>query len=554
MRKKVFWSVFLASAITMLITVTAIVGIIYSNSTRALKAEVRAEALYVSEALNVINEDNKIDEYIKEIGKNTENRITLIRADGKVLYDNEADPERMENHITRVEVEKALNTGKGDSTRHSDTIGNQNYYYAIKLDDGNIVRIANTTKSALGIIGNAAGLGLGLVIYILIVGIIIANILTKSFLKPLNNLDLDRPLRNDTYEELSPLLNSLEKKNKKIARQMDELTTKQEEFDYITSNMSEGLVIFDSHGSVLTANRSALEILNGGEAKSYLTLYRDISYIQIIEKALKGVSSSTKINLNGRIYRFSVSSVEKNDNGYAAVLFIVDITERENSDAMRREFSANVSHELKTPLTSILGYAELIKDGFAKTEDVPGFANKIYTESHRLLTLIEDIIKLSHLDEGTMKKEFEDTDLMDIGRQVVSKLDDKASRLGIDLSLEGKSAVIKGCKPVLFEMLFNICDNAITYNKENGKVTLTIKNEGDRAVVSVKDTGIGIAPEHQQRIFERFYRVDKSHSKETGGTGLGLSIVKHGAVLHNAKISLNSELGKGTEITIVFNK
>lgn len=554
MRKKVFWSVFLASAITMLITVTAIVGIIYSNSTRALRAEVRAEALYVSEALNVINDENKIDEYIKEIGKNTENRITIIRADGKVVYDNEADPERMENHITRVEVEKALNTGKGDSTRHSDTIGNQNYYYAVKLDDGNIVRIANTTKSALGIIGNAAGLGLGLVIYILIVGIIIANILTKSFLKPLNNLDLDRPLRNDTYEELSPLLNSLEKKNKKITRQMDELTTKQEEFDYITSNMSEGLVIFDSHGSVLTANRSALEILNGGEAKSYLTLYRDISYIQIIEKALKGVSSSTKINLNGRIYRFSVSSVEKNDNGYAAVLFIVDITERENSDAMRREFSANVSHELKTPLTSILGYAELIKDGFAKTEDVPSFANKIHTESHRLLTLIEDIIKLSHLDEGTMKKEFEDTDLMDIGRQVISKLDDKASRLGIDLSLEGKSAAIKGYKPVLFEMLFNICDNAITYNKENGKVTLTIKNDGDRAVVSVKDTGIGIAPEHQQRIFERFYRVDKSHSKETGGTGLGLSIVKHGAVLHNAKISLTSELGKGTEITIVFNK
>lgn len=548
MKKRIFWSIMLSSFLTLILTTSLIITALYSDFASERKRELVTNCSLVAIALA------KTDiNYLTAFGRESSDRITLVAPDGTVLYDSFADAKTLDNHLNRPEIYDALKNGSGEATRLSDTIGEQTYYYALRLDDGNVLRISTTTRSIFGIINNAAAVILLIVLLAVICAVVTAHILTKAIVTPINKLDLDTPLSNNTYDELSSLLLRMDKQNKKIAEQFGELNVKQNELNTITESMSEALVIIGGNKHILFANKSANNLFGNNNTKNigYLELCRDVSYTRSVEAAFAGRSAGEKISKNGRIYQLSVNPVKGNKT-YAAVLFAVDITEKEQNEKMRREFSANVSHELKTPLTSILGCAEIMQNGIAKEEDYPRFIGQIYFESKRLLSLIEDIIKLSRLDEDGLKKEFEPVDLYSLSEKVISSLKSKAGAAGISLSLEGGSHSIDGIKGALYEMIYNLCDNAIIYNKAGGSVTVSVSASDESVVLSVRDTGIGIAPEQQSRIFERFYRVDKSRSKETGGTGLGLSIVKHGAMLHNAGIKLESEKGKGSVISLVF--
>ena len=550
MKKRIFLSICFASLISVLLSSVFIGGVIYRNSENEIKTEIRNEAFYLAHTLEFIGCDTA---YLSETGENVSNRITLIDTDGTVLYDNYAEENDMTNHMSRPEVADAAANGTGEAVRHSNTVGEKTYYYAVRLSDGTIVRIANTSKTVYGVIRNAVGWIILISILVLIVAVVIAYLLSRSIIKPINNLNIDSPLSNNTYEELSPLLRRMDKQNAEIASKIRILKEKQNELDYITSSMSEGLVIFSETGNILSANTSAGRILKGQTEGSYLMLSRDADYISCVESALKGKASTKKMKTENKVYSLSASPVANESKDYAAVLFIVDITDRELAEQMRREFTANVSHELKTPLTSILGYAEIISNGIAKPEDINGFAGRIYSEASRLMTLIQDIIHLSRLDEGELRHEFEKVNLSEVCKKAVNDLSEKAKAAKITLKEDIDDIVINGYEPVLYEIVFNLCDNAIIYNKPEGSVSVSLKSDSSKAILTVSDTGIGIAPEHQARIFERFYRVDKSRSKETGGTGLGLSIVKHGAMLHDAEIAISSKPDKGTSISITFN-
>ena len=550
MKKRIFLSICFASLISVLLSSVFIGGVIYRNSENEIKTEIRNEAFYLAHTLEFIGCDTA---YLSDTGENVSNRITLIDTDGTVLYDNYAEENDMTNHMSRPEVADAAANGTGEAVRYSNTVGEKTYYYAVRLSDGTIVRIANTSKTVYGVIRNAVGWIILISILVLIVAVVIAYLLSRSIIKPINNLNIDSPLSNNTYEELSPLLRRMDKQNAEIASKIRILKEKQNELDYITSSMSEGLVIFSETGNILSANASAGRILKGQTEGSYLMLSRDADYISCVESALKGKASTKKMKTENKVYSLSASPVANESKDYAAVIFIVDITDRELAEQMRREFTANVSHELKTPLTSILGYAEIISNGIAKPEDINGFAGRIYSEASRLMTLIQDIIHLSRLDEGELRHEFEKVNLSEVCKKAVNDLSEKAKAAKITLKEDIDDIVINGYEPVLYEIVFNLCDNAIIYNKPEGSVSVSLKSDSSKAILTVSDTGIGIAPEHQARIFERFYRVDKSRSKETGGTGLGLSIVKHGAMLHDAEIAISSKPGKGTSISITFN-
>lgn len=550
MKKRIFLSICFASLISVLLSSVFIGGVIYRNSENEIKTEIRNEAFYLAHTLEFIGCDTA---YLSDTGENVSNRITLIDTDGTVLYDNYAEENDMTNHMSRPEVADAAAKGTGEAVRYSNTVGEKTYYYAVRLSDGTIVRIANTSKTVYGVIRNAVGWIILISILVLIVAVVIAYLLSRSIIKPINNLNIDSPLSNNTYEELSPLLRRMDKQNAEIASKIRILKEKQNELDYITSSMSEGLVIFSETGNILSANTSAGRILKGQTEGSYLMLSRDADYISCVESALKGKASTKKMKTENKVYSLSASPVANESKDYAAVLFIVDITDRELAEQMRREFTANVSHELKTPLTSILGYAEIISNGIAKPEDINGFAGRIYSEASRLMTLIQDIIHLSRLDEGDLRHEFEKVNLSEVCKKAVNDLSEKAKAAKITLKEDIDDIVMNGYEPVLYEIVFNLCDNAIIYNKPEGSVSVSLKSDSSKAILTVSDTGIGIAPEHQARIFERFYRVDKSRSKETGGTGLGLSIVKHGAMLHEAEIAISSKPGKGTSISITFN-
>ena len=550
MRKRIFRSICLACFITLLLTLTFIISVIYNNSAKELKKEVINHTIFISKAIE-LNADSHMP-YITAVGKESENRISLISADGTVLYDSFAPAENLENHGDRPEIKSAILNGTGEAIRLSDTLGEKTYYYAVKLNNGNILRVAATSKSAFGIVKSAVLWIVLIAIAILVLAVIIARVITDLIIKPINKLNLNDPLSNYTYEELTPLLSRLEKQNQKILVQVKKLTSQQQEFEYITGNMKEGLVFLGENGTVLFENNSAKQILGDAVGKSYLELHRDVQYIKAIDSALAGKALRVKINKDGKMYELSANPVEGKSNAYAAVLFIVDITAKENAEKLRREFSANVSHELKTPLTSIMGYAEIIENGIAKQEDIPSFANSIYDEADRLLVLIEDILKLSRMDEGDLNQEFAEVDLSELCESAIKNLSEKAKTKNIKIDFSSNTSLVYGIKPMLYEMVYNLIDNAIIYNKHNGSIKITLQNENNKTKLSVSDTGIGIAPQHHDRIFERFYRVDKSHSKETGGTGLGLAIVKHASMLHRAEIALKSQEGKGTTITIAF--
>lgn len=539
------------SSLTILIMTSVLIIIaLYNDYEEERKKELVTECSYIAAALEKADTD-----YLAKIGKDSQDRITLVSSNGTVLFDSAANVAVLENHLERPEIAAAMKNGSGEATRLSDTLDENTYYYAVKLTDGNVLRISITTASIFGIITDTAGIIVLILLLAVIIAILTARILTKAIVSPINKLNLDDPLSNNTYDELSFLLLRMDKQNKKISEQIGELEAKQNEFNTITESMKEALVIFGTNKHILFANTSAKVLFGNKNTNNigYLELCRDVGYVRSVESAFLGKSSVERFIRNGRIYEMSLNPV-KGNYSYAAVLFGVDITEKDQNEKLRREFSANVSHELKTPLTSIMGYAEIIQNGIAKPVDFPRFTEQIYSESKRLLTLIEDIIKLSRLDEQDLRKEFSPVDLLAISKRVINELTIKADLNSVSLSATGENCSILGIEGTLHEMIFNLCDNAITYNKVGGSVSIEVKKDGKYPVISVIDTGIGISPEHQTRIFERFYRVDKSRSKDTGGTGLGLSIVKHSAMLHNAEISLDSTLGVGTTIRVKFKE
>ena len=541
----------LLALVTILLSSLLVTIVYYANSDARMKSEVREETRFVRGAVELSGQD-----YLATV-ENTANRITLIDTNGTVLYDNQADPATMENHSDREEFQEASTAGAGEATRISDTIAEQTFYYAVKLQNGQVLRVAATTDSVFAAVLAVLPWILGVEVLVAVCTVLFSNFLTKKIVAPINRLDLDHPADNEIYDELSPLLGKISRQNEVIAQQMKSLREKQEEFTSITENMSEGFLVLDNNTDILSYNTSALRLL-GAEAVpaeshvSALALNRSAGFRSAVDGALAGKRSEQLVRQGGRCCQVMANPVLRDGEVEGAVVVILDITEREERENLRREFTANVSHELKTPLTSISGFAEIIKNGIVKPEDIPRFAGNIYEESQRLVTLVDDILNLSRLDEADVQLEREDFDLSSLARDVAGRLKASAKKNGVVITVIGDKAEINGVKSIVDEMVFNLVDNAVKYNKQNGRVTVTVDSSSDGTALTVTDTGIGIPQADVDRVFERFYRVDKSHSKEIGGTGLGLSIVKHGAAFHNAKVSLQSTEGEGTTVRLVF--
>ena len=549
MTKRIFRAICLVALAVFLASVTLIMGILYDYFSQVQQDQLRIEAGLAARGV----EENGAAYFD---GLDTQSyRITWIGADGTVLFDSDSDASTMENHLEREEVKQAMASGYGHSARYSSTLMERLLYSAQRLEDGSVIRLAITQNSVLTIM-------LGLIQPVLLVSLVavilalaLASRVSKTVVRPLNELNLDEPLNNEGFDELSPLLRRIDSQQRQLKGQALELKQKKDEFLAVTSNMSEGLVLLNSSGTILSINNAALTILDADKScvgQDILTVNRSLEMQKLLEEARTGQRSETKLCLTGREYQLDASPIISGGNIGGVALLLFDITERENAEQLRREFTANVSHELKTPLHSISGCAELMKNGMVKPEDTVRFAGQIYSEAQRLINLIEDILRLSRLDEGAEDMQRERIDLYALSGSVIDSLGNEAKENKITLELCGGPAFIWGVRQLVSGMIYNLLDNAIKYNKANGSVKLSVSNEGEFSVVKVSDTGIGIPPEHQSRVFERFYRVDKSHSKEVGGTGLGLSIVKHSAMVHNAKIDLQSTPGKGTSITVRF--
>lgn len=530
------------------------VTVLYDDFYDEMRKRTQAQTVYMANMINYSGED-----YIFEAFEPTdEGRLTLIKSDGTVLYDSEKNAAYMENHLERPEVKEAIKYGLGEEDRLSETMDRKTFYYAIRLDNGDIIRFSNSTDSVFAIIYRNIPYVILICIIIVVVSVFVARLQTRKIIKPINGINLESPFLSNAYEELEPLLRRMEKQNAQINDQFFTLRKKQEEIATITSNMNEGLVFLDVKGNVLSINKSAEDILGVGK-RAYLqrhiiSINRSPVIIEAVKKASAGEIFETIFDISDKKYQVFASPVEIDAQISGIVMFILDVTERVEAERLRREFSANVSHELKTPLTSISGYAEIMKNGLVKPEDMTGFSERIYNEASRLVMLIDDIIKLSRLDEKEKSLLWENVDIYDLAEKVKERLTHYAESSNVALSISGDRIKMNCIAQIMEEIIYNLCDNAIKYNVENGKVNIDIRMEGDNPVLTVSDTGIGIDKKYHSRVFERFYRVDKSHSKETGGTGLGLSIVKHGAICHDAKIELKSDMGKGTTISLTFPK
>lgn len=485
-------------------------------------------------------------------------RVTWIDSDGTVLYDSVSDSSEMGNHLERQEVQEALKNGYGESSRYSDTLTKRSLYAAQKLSDGTILRISAAHGSVLALLLGMMRSIVFVIFIAFLLAFLLARELSKRIVQPLNELDLEHPMENQKYDEIKPLLRRIDSQHKQLALQQTDLQRKQDELNTIIGSMEEGMVLLDHTQCILSINRSAAKLLGTQEnciGANILTVSQDTALQTAVQQAAQGSSVSVNTELCGKVFQISVAPVisEQEISGIAIVFF--DITQRERAEQQRREFTANVSHELKTPLHAISGYSELLKYGIASEQDVRPFAEKIYNEAQRLIQLVEDIIRLSHLDEGAAEMQRVETDLYHMSEEVVKQLEPVAAERQITLQLTGDApAVICGIPELLHGIVYNLCDNAIKYNRAGGRVDISLADTSQTVTLSVKDTGIGISSEHLDLIFQRFYRVDKSRSKAVGGTGLGLSIVKHAAKIHNADISIESEPEKGTEITIVFPK
>ena len=550
MTKKIFHSILLVAGTVLLASLLVIMGCLYEYFGSVEKKQLRDEL----ELAAVAVKENGT-EYLSQLSSERY-RLTWIENDGTVLYDTVTDAESLENHADRVEVKQALEYGEGESTRYSSTLLQKTMYCAERLADGSVLRISMSRATA-GVL--LVGMGQP-ILAVLIVALILSSVLAKSLshriVQPLNKLDLEHPLENDAYEELAPLLGRINRQHLQIDEQMDELQRQQTEFSQITSSMREGLVLLDEKEHVLSINPAAEKLFGTDEScvgQDFLTIDRSHDMSLAIERAMDEGHSEVRVERGGRIWQFDVSRIGASGAAVGAVLLAFDITERETAEQTRREFTANVSHELKTPLQGIIGSAELLENGMVKQEDVPRFVGHIRKEAQRLVTLIGDIIRLSQLDEGDEMPR-ETVDLLTLSQEAADDLKTAAAEKHIAIAVEGGSETIGGVRRLLYEVIYNLCDNAIKYNVEGGSVTMSVGERDGKVFVSVADTGIGIAPEHQSRIFERFYRVDKSHSKASGGTGLGLSIVKHAVQYHHGTVELHSEEGKGTTICILLPK
>ncbi|HIZ08560.1 MAG TPA: PAS domain S-box protein [Candidatus Eubacterium avistercoris] len=549
MTKKTFRSMVILVLCMLAVCVGLIMGVLYNYFDKQFYRELQNEASYISEGVEL----NGMD-YLENISSGS-SRITWIDKDGTVLFDNKVDASSLENHGEREEVRQAEKYGAGSSTRYSNTRNEKTINYALRLDDDTVLRVSADSDTMLRILTGMIQPIIAVIAIALIVAGILAYRLSKRIVRPLNDIDLEHPEQANTYEELSPFLRKIEVQNKQINRQIKELRRQQMEFSAITENMKEGFLIIDVKQNILSYNSSALKLLdvNGNvENENILHLNRSEDFQNAIIKSLKGEHTEQSMKFGERYYQLLANPVYQDNKVSGAIIVIMDVTEKEQREALRREFTANVSHELKTPLTSISGTAEIMANGLVKQEDIPHFANNIYKESQRLITLVGDIIKLSKLEEMDMTEQKEMVDLAEVVTSVTESLQIPASKKSISLIVQMEPCMVWGIPSILNEIVYNLCDNAVKYNVEKGTVYVKLEKKDKRVCLTVEDTGIGIPREEQERIFERFYRVDKSHSKDIGGTGLGLSIVKHGVAYHNAELKLESEVGKGTKITILF--
>lgn len=549
MTSKIFRSVFFTSVLTLLASLVLVLGVLFGAFENQIEKELKSEAGYI--AYTIENGDMDFFNRFSDSGK----RVTLIDPNGEVIADTEADAGKMDNHSDREEVKEALKDGSGTNVRYSKTLTEKTVYYAQRLSNGTVLRVSTTQYTIITII-------LGLLqplIFVLVIAMALSLFLSskvsKRLVKPINSIDLDNPENCHTYDELSPLLHKIINQNRTIARQIEKARQVQEEFRLITENMSEGFLVIDKNTKILSYNSAALKLLDAEKAEdNVLTLNRTSGFIDAVTTALDGRRAENAMLHGDRTYNLIANPVFNIGEVIGAVIVIIDVTETAKREAMRREFTANVSHELKTPLTSISGFAELMKAGGIPEETVVDFSTSIYTEAQRLITLVTDIIKISELDEKSDRHDWEKVNLYELSRDVIKRLKISAEKKNVCFTLNGGDAEVYGVRQILDEMVYNLCDNAIKYNKEGGRVSVSVKDSDKGVTLSVSDTGIGIPQTQQSRIFERFYRVDKSRSKAEGGTGLGLSIVKHGAIYHNAEISVESEIGKGTKMTILFKK
>ena len=548
MTKRIFRATLLVGVAVLIASLALVMGVLYSYFGRVQESQLRDEL-----SLAAVGVEKNGTDYLAEL-QSDQYRITWLRADGVVMYDTQVDAETMENHAQRQEVRQALATGEGESSRYSSTLLQKTVYYAKLLPDGTVLRLSAVRVTAGVLILNMLQPILLVLAAALILSGVLAGRLARRITEPLNRLDLEHPLENDTYEELAPLLRRMEHQRRQIDQQMGELRQRSEEFDQITGSMNEGLVLLDEAGTILSINPAARRLLDAdGDCvgQDFLTVDRDVTISDALRQAAEQGHSEFRGQRNGREYQFDVTRIQTEGRTAGTVLLVFDVTERAFAERNRREFTANVSHELKTPLQGIIGSAELLENGMVKQEDVPRFVGHIRSEAQRLVTLIGDIIRLSQLDEGEPMPT-ESVELLAVAREAAENLRSAAEAKRVTVDVTGQPASVSGVRRLLYEIVFNLCDNAIKYNNEGGRVEVEVACEGGTAAVTVRDTGIGIPPEHQSRVFERFYRVDKSHSKASGGTGLGLSIVKHAVQYHHGAIQLKSKVGKGTEIRVTF--
>lgn len=552
MTRKIFQSIIAVVISVLLLSLALITGVLYNHFETTMLDQLRTTAQFAEQGV----EQEGMAYFDSLHAQNC--RVTWIAADGTVKYDNRSNPKTMENHADRQEVREAMENDSGTSVRRSSTLSEHTMYYAKRLSDGTVLRLSMSQRSVLFLMGGM----LSPLVFIFLAACLLAGVLSyrvsKKIVKPLSEIDLKHPEQVETYDELSPFLQRIAAQNREIDARMAEIRKQQQEFSMITENMSEGLFVVDRNYQILSYNKSAMQIFGMDprqEHENLLAVNRSEGFRNAVDSALKGRHTQENLELDGRVYQIIANAVCQPDfaeDMVGAVILVLDVTEKEAQEQYRREFTANVSHELKTPLTSISGIAEIIRNGIVKPEDIPHFAGKIYDESQRLITLIGDIIKLSRLDENQVPMERETVDMLEMARDVVQQLSSVARKSGVTLVANGSHGQVQGVRQVLGEMVYNLCENAVKYNRAGGRVWVDVQQVADHVVLRVKDTGIGIPAAEQGRIFERFYRVDKSHSKAVGGTGLGLSIVKHGAALHHATISVSSEPEQGTEITLTF--
>ena len=549
MTSKIFKSILSVAVAVLMASLVIIIGVLYPYFGGVQESQLKDELSLAAEATQQLGES-----YLENLDSDRY-RLTWVGADGTVIFDSHADASTMENHADREEIKEALVSGTGSSTRQSATLVEQTIYEATRLNDGSVLRISVSRATALVLV-----LGLLQPIAIVLVFAIalsawLAHRMAKKVVEPLNKLDLDKPMENEAYEELAPLLRRINAQHREIKTQMQTLKRKQDEFEQITGNMKEALVLLDGNGRIVSINPAARKLFSVDTScigDDFLTVNRKQTMRQAISDAQADGQAFFRASMNGREYQFDLSRIDSDGTVQGIVILAFDITEQVNAEKHRQEFTANVSHELKTPLQSIIGSAELMENGIVKEEDVPRFIGHIRKEASRLVFLIDDIIRLSELDEGA-EMPHEDVSLKVLSEEVCETLADAAKLKDVSLEVTGDDGVVNGVRRLLYEVVYNLCDNAIKYNNPGGKVEVAVTEQQGAVQISVSDTGIGIAPEHQGKVFERFYRVDKSHSKQSGGTGLGLSIVKHAVQYHHGKITVESELNKGTTISVLFD-